>query len=503
VRKLGEGGMGAVLEAIQEPIGRRVAVKVLHRKYAQEPSITARFFNEARAVNLIDHPGIVQVSDYGQLPDGTAYLVMEFLKGETLNLRAKRGGMSLPDIVRVARQIAAALAAAHEKNVFHRDLKPDNIMIVPDHDADTPGRERVKILDFGIAKVAAAEEDAKAPKTATDVVMGTPRYMAPEQCRGGVAVDGKADVYSMGVLLYELLAGKPPFSGASGEVLAMHIYEQPPPLRQAAPHVPEEFTVLIHRLLAKKKEERPSMAEVQVALEQMSVRHPTSVLQAIKWTPPPGGGSTPQSTPSLTPASGSGVPALASTIGTGQAESMSPSRRSRLLIPLLTAAVALITGGTLWRLTRPPPLPMKPPIAVEKPLAEKPTPEVTPPVKPATVEVTPLKVKYSITTTPPGAQVLRLGETRPIGVTPWNVTEDAAPGQLALRLRLPGYAEKIIHLDRSVDATRSETLEPVKRPWRPGIGIRPGTRPGQNPGGKPNPNVPKNPPKDETPRIVD
>jgi serine/threonine protein kinase len=120
---IGKGGMGAVYEAIQEPIERRVAIKVLHGRYAQEPEIAQRFFNEARAVNIVDHPGIVQISDYGQLPTGVAYLVMEFLKGDTLGQRLKQSGgkLAVPEVVRISRQIAAALAAAHEKGVIHRD----------------------------------------------------------------------------------------------------------------------------------------------------------------------------------------------------------------------------------------------------------------------------------------------------------------------------------------------------------------------------------------------
>ena len=123
---IGKGGMGAVYEAIQEPIERRVAIKVLHGRYAQEPEIAQRFFNEARAVNIVDHPGIVQISDYGQLPTGVAYLVMEFLKGDTLGQRLKANGgrLALPECVRISRQIAAALAAAHEKGVIHRELHP-------------------------------------------------------------------------------------------------------------------------------------------------------------------------------------------------------------------------------------------------------------------------------------------------------------------------------------------------------------------------------------------
>ncbi len=500
VRKIGEGGMGAVYEALQEPIGRRVAVKILHPKYASEPSIAVRFLNEARAVNLVDHPGVVQISDYGQLPDGTAYLVMEFLKGETLSQRMKKpGGLGLPDIVRMARQIASALTAAHEKNIFHRDLKPDNVMLVPDPDADMPGRERIKLLDFGIAKVAQADAEAKAgeqqPKTATDVVMGTPRYMAPEQCRGGVAIDGKADVYSLGVMLYEMLGGRPPFTGASGEVLAMHIYETPPPLRQLAPHVPEELTTLIHRLLAKKKEERPSMAEAQVALDQVAVRHPTSVLQAIKLTPAMlAAVSTPSgSQPQLTPP---GIPvAPASTMGlsTGQAEPQTGSAGRRAL----TAAMALLAlsgiGLGLWRGLRQPTTPpvVTPPQQLEKPVEKIPDP--------------PRRVRWSITSTPAGAQVVRVKDEHVLGTTPWNGEEVLGEGQLEVKLHLAGYTDKLIQLDRTTDQKVSEVLEalPKRGPRTPGVPRPPrtGTQTVGKPGPGPNPSHPGG--KDEQPRIVD
>src|SRR5262245_16503220 len=134
VRKLGEGGMAAVYEGVHEAIERRVAIKVLHREYAQNPEITQRFFNEARAVNIVNHPGIVQISDFGQQPDGSAFIVMEFLAGETLSARLLRlqGRMAIPEVLRLLRQVAAALSAAHQKNIVHRDLKPDNLMIIPD-----------------------------------------------------------------------------------------------------------------------------------------------------------------------------------------------------------------------------------------------------------------------------------------------------------------------------------------------------------------------------------
>ncbi len=277
VRLLGKGGMGAVYEAIQEPIERRVAIKILHGRYAQEPEIATRFFNEARAVNLVDHPGIVQISDYGQLPSGVAFLVMEYLKGETLTQYMKRNGGKLgqPEALRLSRQLAAALAAAHEKGIIHRDLKPDNIMLIIDTDPEAMGRVRAKLLDFGIAKVVADLGKENATHTAADVVMGTPKYMSPEQCRGAANVDDKSDVYALGAMMYEMLAGRAPFLGATGEILAKQIYEAPPPLTSLSQTVTPDAVALIERLLKKNKAERPSMRQVAVELERMTAPYPT------------------------------------------------------------------------------------------------------------------------------------------------------------------------------------------------------------------------------------
>ena len=175
VSLLGKGGMGAVCEAVHETIGRRVAIKVLHARYAHDPDAARRFFNEARAVNLIEHPSLVQVSDFGQLPDGTGYLVMEFLRGESLSQRLHRGRPSLRSILQISWQTADALCAAHDKGVIHRDLKPANVMLIPEPVA--PGGERVKLLDFGVAKLTAGS----GKETTSSVVLGTPLYMSPEK----------------------------------------------------------------------------------------------------------------------------------------------------------------------------------------------------------------------------------------------------------------------------------------------------------------------------------
>lgn len=170
VRELGTGGMGTVYEALHETIERRVAVKVLLAKYAKDATSVSRLINEARAVNRVGHPGLVQVYDANQLPDGTVYIIMELLSGETLSERARQRRFSILECVRLGRQIAGALAAAHSKGIIHRDLKPDNVMIVSD--PDTTAGERSKILDFGIAKLVAAEGGV-ALATSPDVVLGT------------------------------------------------------------------------------------------------------------------------------------------------------------------------------------------------------------------------------------------------------------------------------------------------------------------------------------------
>ena len=493
VRKLGEGGMGAVYEAVQDPIGRRVAIKVLHPKYAQDPGICARFFNEARAVNLIDHPGVVQISDYGQLPDGTAYLVMEYLKGETLSQRQKGKGMPpLPEIMRLARQIAAALCAAHEKNVYHRDLKPDNIMLVPDHDSDTPGRERVKLLDFGIAKVAQADEGpgSAQPRTSTDVVMGTPRYMAPEQCKGGVQIDDRADVYSLGVMLYEMIAGRPPFVGGSGEVLAMHIYEPPQPLKELAPHVPDEIASLVHLLLSKKREERPSMKQVVTRLEELGQRHPTSMLPAISMSAllPPS--MTPPGTnPNVTPTGGISA---SSTLGLSTGQATPTGRSPKMLMLGLLGGGTTLLGLLAFLLVRPQP---PQPVVVQpvKPVAA----DLAPPAPPPPPK--PKQIHWSLHSMPPGAQVVRVSDGQILGGTPMELDQPAGDGTCEVKLRLPGFTEKALKLSLSESETRKETLDKV-----PGVRLGGKLRPGVGTGisGTKTTSTPTKG-NDEQPRIVD
>ena len=270
VRLLGEGGMGMVFEAKHDGVAGRAAIKVIRGDVASRPDVVARFFNEARAANAIEHPGIVRIHDSGFTSSGVAYLTMEFLDGESLRTRLDRVQRLLPiDALRVTRQLASALVAAHRKSVIHRDLKPDNIMLVPD--PELPGGERAKILDFGIAKI--AESLSAAPMhTRSDMLMGTPTYMAPEQCRGSKSVTERSDVYSLAVILYQLLTGRPPFVGDSvGELIAMHLMDPPPPLREQLPQLDAGVIALVGRMLEKKPAQRPTMEGVFQELQRLEL----------------------------------------------------------------------------------------------------------------------------------------------------------------------------------------------------------------------------------------
>ena len=271
--QLGEGGMGTVYRAEHVVLGSPAAVKILLPQFTQDHVVVDRFFQEARAASAIRHAGIVEVFDFGRLPNGQAYIAMELLRGEDLSMfLARHGTLELPLAAQIAMQMLAALNATHVLGVIHRDLKPDNIFLVPDRGA--PGAIRVKILDFGIAKLTGRSLAGQPGRPRTkNMILGTPAYMAPEQCRGGAEVDARADLYAVGCLLFELLTGRPPFvARGDGEVMAMHIYEPPPRLSNLAPHLPVELDALVAKLLTKDPADRiPSAAYALATLERAPV----------------------------------------------------------------------------------------------------------------------------------------------------------------------------------------------------------------------------------------
>jgi serine/threonine protein kinase len=251
--QLSHGAMGTVYRAQHALLDRPAAVKLLRPELTASDELVQRFFNEAQAATKIRHPGIVEVYDFGYTDDGVAYLVMELLEGATLSKRlVERGRLPEVDAAFIARGIASALKAAHYKGIIHRDLKPDNVFLVPDPDG--PTGERVKILDFGIAKLADVLPGRH--QTQTGALIGTPLYMAPEQARAARTIDHRADLYSLGCILYEMLVGAPPFvAEGAGEVIALHLFNQPePPSKRAA--VSLQMDAIVMRLLAKEPDQR-------------------------------------------------------------------------------------------------------------------------------------------------------------------------------------------------------------------------------------------------------
>ena len=258
-QKVSVGGMGTVYKAEHALIGKLAAVKVLHQELRNNRDVVNRFFNEAKATTQIKHPGIVEIFDFGYLPSGDGYIVMEFLEGVSLARRMRKGKMAEGKAAVLLKGVCSALGAAHAKHIVHRDLKPDNIFLCPD--PDQPTGERPKLLDFGIAKLSDANLAGSGSATKTGAVMGTPTYMSPEQCKGAGLIDHRADLYALGCIFYELVCGVPPFvAEGAGELIGMHLYVEPEPPTTHEPSVSAAAETLIMALLDKDPANRPQTA---------------------------------------------------------------------------------------------------------------------------------------------------------------------------------------------------------------------------------------------------
>jgi eukaryotic-like serine/threonine-protein kinase len=259
-RRIGGGAMGMVYAATQPIIEKRAAVKVLRREVCRRPAAIDRFIDEARATNRICHPNIVDIFSFGRLGDGTPYFVMELLEGESLRACMERGELDADEKIDILLDVCRALEATHEKSIVHRDLKPDNIFLAR-RDRERP---TVKLLDFGIAKLSSATGE-QIHRT-RDGVVGTPLYIAPEQACG-YAVDGRTDVYALGVIAYELFVERPPFLGdESAEVMYMQVHEAPPTPSSLSAGLPVALERLLLLMLAKDPGRRPSLVEVRATL---------------------------------------------------------------------------------------------------------------------------------------------------------------------------------------------------------------------------------------------
>jgi serine/threonine protein kinase len=391
-RELGRGGMGAVYAARHPIIGKRVAIKVLDASFSRDGALVQRFLDEARAVNKIGHPNIIDVFSFGQLPDGRQYFVMEFLEGETMAAWLGRGRPDIAEARRLLLQVCEALEAAHREGIIHRDLKPENLWIArPKH-----GEPFMKVLDFGIAKL--VEPEAATNITKTGTIMGTPQYMSPEQCTGR-GVDHRTDVYSLGVIMFQIFCGRLPFDdGSVAEIMSAHLTKAPPRPGEFAAISPGMESLLLS-CLDKNPANRPaSAAELGLRLKDAAVVGGVVTAMQAPFR------RTDEASAATKKGFATGLPTLLA--GSEETKGEVPKKHIRLV--LVSAAVVVAAFG-LWLALRggkaqvtapvesppqsattpalvPPTMPEPPPVKVEAAGSDReptPTPAVSHPVRPS------------------------------------------------------------------------------------------------------------------------
>jgi len=493
VRLLGEGGFGEVYEAENPYLQRRAAIKVLHTGMVQDPELVRRFLNEARAASAIRHPNIIDVFDAGVTPEGEPYILMEFLDGDSLQKAIlQQGRMPLRAVQEVARQAGSALAAAHAAGIVHRDLKPENLFLIKD--AAMPLGFRVKVLDFGIAKIKPrGDERGSTQKTQTGMLMGSPAYMSPEQCRDSSDVDLRTDIYSLAIIVYEMLGGVGPFtSNSATEMLVMQMSSAPPPLRQHVPDVPEHVEQAVMRALAKDREVRYGTIEQFTGALLGDNSSPaaqgsaTATAGGRQRTPSPvalgslssrfGLTSAPATSPSITTlsrATGEVRTAPESAEGDLDLESVRPKHWPVFLVLGVVAAAA-----GLFLVLRP--ATHTTPVRVSESSVAKSTP----------VAATPSPtVRLLVQSSPAGASVIDEKDGRVLGMTPLQKSYPQATGAMGLVLRLAGYKDKsiVVPLDgnssTSVDLEHAAAAAPAAAPAKPTAKSADGRKP--NPARKP------------------
>src|SRR3989441_7420005 len=285
VNLIGEGGMGEVYLAEDVLLGRQVALKLLPAEFTRDLQRVRRFQQEARSASALNHPNIITIYEIGQV-DGLNFIVTEFIAGETLRQRMATERMDLPAVLDVAIPAASALTAAHAAGIVHRDLKPENIMLRPDG--------LIKVLDFGLAKLTeprTSNVDTEAPTVARvdtkmGTVMGTAQYMSPEQARG-LKVDARTDIFSLGVVLYEMLAGRAPFTGeTTADIISMLLQKEPQSLSALAPDTPAELQSIISKALRKDKDERCQTVK-DLLIDLTTLKHELEFSAKLERSAPP------------------------------------------------------------------------------------------------------------------------------------------------------------------------------------------------------------------------
>ncbi len=382
--RIAEGGMGAVYKARQQLLGKNVAIKVLLPHVAADPGLVDRLLIEARAVNAIRHPNVIDVFSFGQTESGQHYFVMEFLEGETLSKKLHTAGRLTPiEAVELLEQICAGLSAVHGAGVLHRDLKPGNIFLTPLSD----GAVHVKLLDFGLAK---RQRQSRTSATLNDA-MGTAGYMAPEQI-SGKPVMPQSDLYSVGVIAFRMLTGQAPFDAPSElDLLLLHMNHDAPRMTSIVPEVPPELDGLVGRLLEREWAKRPgSAAEVRRELQRIS-RNLSRAQTVIRPLPVPLGATPVGATAIGAVPPTERVPAITTTVET-EAVERAPEPSIAARVAIVGVLVACAAAAVFW-LTRPAPPPVTPPppnvaveqeppappVADEPPPTEAPVPETPPP----------------------------------------------------------------------------------------------------------------------------
>ncbi len=447
VSLLGEGAMGRVFKARHVKLGRSVALKVLNPEYAARPDIVKRFFREARVVNEISHEHIVEVTDFVEVP-GLAFLVMELLDGESLREVLKRRRGKWPTVRRIAAvmaQVCDALAAAHDKGVVHRDLKPDNIFVIK-----RAGGDYAKVLDFGIAKLK-DQSDGGATSTITGMILGTPLYMSPEQAMGK-EVGPASDVWAAGVVLYELLSGTVPFKAGNFVDLVQKIRNEPaPPLPPRTPRrerIPAPIAAAVMKCLAKSPADRHrSMAALAdalrsgVGLSRHVPRAPWLGLAAAAAVVAAGYAAwragLPRKVGSLVHRAGTEVGSAArSATGAASGPARSPAEAARVAKPAPSREPASAREGReVPREAHPGGAPRE---TRAREAQREPAAREAAPAKHAKA-TRPPTVELELRSTPPGAKVVRLDTGELLGRTPLRVKVPQKPREVRLRFTLDGY----------------------------------------------------------------
>jgi serine/threonine protein kinase len=471
IRKIARGGMGTIYEVRNRRLGRTFALKTITAEAAQDPEVLARFKREADVVAALSHPHIVEVVDWDQTEDGAPFLVMEYLRGESLAARIAEGGaLPWPQIARISDQVLSALGVAHRAGVVHRDLKPDNIFLA----VDDAGEERVKLLDFGISKI----RDSQTFQTTDAKVLGTPAYMSPEQAEGKHDLIGPAtDVWAMGAIIYEMVTGAVAFSAPSAPAILYRVcHGRPTPASELRPDVPKELVELLDWALDLQlrlddvEELREELRKILSKLEGVTWASPmrSRMLDSVRTVTPIG---VRLSTPM--PIASTRVPRTATSpvaVSHTQVDTITDAPRevtahpepARSKLPLLLGGLAAFVGAAVivFLVARGSGDQSEAPIATAPPPVEVAPKPPSPPAAPTTVDVT-------IESVPPGADVYRLPSELKVGLTPWTDKLERGDGVAVFVVKLPGHQDAKVELDLRAGGTQSVALKRIATVRKP------------------------------------